>query len=310
MIRDVVQEAAFRTLVLAAVVQCCLWLLRVRQAHVLLTIWTIVLTASLAMPVLLRFTPLRLPGVPVVSMVLIGDAATLVDDTADRLQLPSQGSQGASAVESRTPASFGSWLDTAYFVVACSLVLRVVLGVVLSLRLLAGASQASPEWAAGTRVRLSRRVAGPVTIANVVLLPIDVASWPAETRRAILAHERAHVARWDFALLIVSQLNRALFWFSPLPWWLHRRLITLTELASDDEAMAATNDRLGYAEILLEMGRRSEPLFRGSAMARPSTLPHRIDLICGITHSRVVSAGHGKSRSLQVWRGYRSRSQA
>jgi len=69
------------------------------------------------------------------------------------------------------------------------------------------------------------------------------------------------------------------FWFSPLPWWLHRRLVSLSELASDDQAMAATRDRLGYAEVLLEMGRRSGSVFRGPAMARPATLLHRINRI-------------------------------
>ena len=265
-------EAALRSLLLAGVVQSVLWLLRVRQAEVLLVTWTIVMAASIAMPVLLQLTPLHLP----LDSALPG---TLMDGAADLLLQPSlQGPPGDAVVEFRTQSSL-TWLEAAYVVVGSGIALRVILGVGLSFRLLARAVPVRSEWAAGHRVRISRDIAGPVTIAHVILLPTDVVDWSAEMRRAVLAHEQAHVARWDFATLIVSQLNRALFWFNPLSWWLHRRLVTLTELASDDQAIASTRDRLGYAEILLEMGRRSGPLSRGPAMARPSILPYRINRI-------------------------------
>lgn len=265
-------EAAFRSLLLAGAVQLVLWLLRIRQAEVLLATWTIVMAASMAMPVLLQFTPLRLP----LDAALPG---TLIDEAAGLLLQPSlQAPPGDAVVEFRTQPS-PTWLEAAYIVVGFGITLRVILGVGLSFRLLARAVPVRPEWAAGHRVRISRDIAGPVTIAHVVLLPPDVVDWSAEMRQAVLAHEGAHVARWDFATLIMSQLNRALFWFNPLSWWLHRRLVTLTELASDDQAITSTRDRLGYAEILLEMARRSGPLSRGPAMARPSTLSHRIDRI-------------------------------
>ena len=171
------------------------------------------------------------------------------------------------------------WLEALYLLVGGILLLRLTVGIVLSLRLLGKAAPVHPEWAADTHIRISRDVVAPVTVANVILLPSDAVTWPAAKREAVLAHERAHVARWDFAMLLASQVNRAVFWFSPLSWWLHRRLAALAELASDDQAMEATGDRPGYAEILLEMGRRSGPQLRGLAMARPATLVHRIERI-------------------------------
>jgi hypothetical protein len=94
-----------------------------------------------------------------------------------------------------------------------------------------------------------------------------------------LAHERAHVVGGDFYVLLLSQLNRALFWFNPLSWWLHGRLATLAELASDDAAMDALDDGPGYAEILLDMARRSGPVLGGVAMARVTTVHRRIERI-------------------------------
>jgi beta-lactamase regulating signal transducer with metallopeptidase domain len=276
---DLLGEAALRTVLLAGVVQCSLWGLRVRRAGLLLAAWTLVLTASLSMPLLLRATPLRLPLDPALSGALIDGAADLLQQPA-RIAPPSlPASVGEGAIAAQTQPSLRWWLGAVYLVVCCGLVLRVVLGVGLSMRLLARSVPVRPAWAAGMWVRVSREVAGPVTIARVIVLPADAVDWPEETRQAVLAHERAHVARFDFAMLILSQLNRALFWFSPMSWWLHRRLVALTELASDDQAIACTRDRLGYAEILLEMGRRCGPMPRGPAMARLSTLPQRIDRI-------------------------------
>ena len=159
------------------------------------------------------------------------------------------------------------------------MLLRLIVGLTLSARLLSKAAPTNLNSAPDSSVRISQAVAAPVTVGNVILLPPDVVDWPPAMRRAAIAHECAHVARRDFALLVLSQLNRALFWFSPVSWLLHRRLAELAELASDDHAMRVTGDRTGYAEVLLEMGRRSGPLLRGLAMARASTLQYRIERI-------------------------------
>jgi len=183
------------------------------------------------------------------------------------------------AEEVTTPTTAMPWLEALYFLIGGILLLRLTVGIALSLRLLGKAAPVHPDWAADTRIRISRDVVAPVTVANVILLPSDAVNWPAAMREAVLAHERAHIARWDFAMLLASQVNQAVFWFSPLSWWLHRRLAALAELASDDQAMEVTGDRPGYAEILLEMGRRSGPPLRGLAMARPATLICRIERI-------------------------------
>ena len=213
------EEAALRTLVLAALVKCGLWLLRIRRPQLLLSAWTVILAASLAMPALQWAIPLRLPiGPSLPGTILIGAADPRPQPSA--LEAP----RPALAVESQTPVAMRPWLETVYLAVSSILLLRLTVGLALSLRMMGKAGPVPLDWAANGNIRISRHVAAPVTVAHVILLPPDAIHWPAATRLAVLAHEHAHVARWDFAMLLLSQVNQAVFWFSPLSWWLHRRL--------------------------------------------------------------------------------------
>ncbi len=271
---DVLGEAALRTLLLTALVKFGLALLRIKRARLLLTAWTVILAASLAMPALQWATPLRLA-------VLLDLPSTTLAGAFDASPQSSvlEPLGPALPLEVPEPATVRPWLEAAYLLVSSILLLRLTVGIALSLRLLGEATPIRLDGAASARVRISRSVATPVTVANVILLPADAADWPSPMRRAVLAHEQAHVARCDFAMLLLSQVNRAVFWFSPLSWWLHRRLAALAELASDDHAMEVTGDRPGYAAVLLEMGRRPGPVLRELAMARRATVRYRIERI-------------------------------
>ena len=269
----VLGEAALRTFLLAAVVGCGLRLLRIQQPQLLLVAWTVVLGTSVFMPMLTHLAPLNVPVIPAFPTMLMDDTGDAIAGTAMQMLLM------PTSIDVPPQRSLCWLLEAVYVVIAAAIAARVLLGIILSLRLLAKSVPVHAEWAAGTHIRISREVTTPVTVAHTVILPLDAESWSAETRRAVLAHERAHVLRWDYAVLVLAQLNRALFWFSPVSWWLHRRLVILAELASDDQAVAATGDSVGYAEILLEMGRRSGPLLRGVAMARPATLQYRIERV-------------------------------
>jgi hypothetical protein len=85
----------------------------------------------------------------------------------------------------------------------------------------------------------------------VILLPACWRDWSREKLEAVLSHEISHVARRDARTLLLTQLHRALFWFSPLPWWLDRQITELAEQASDEAALAGGADRTLYAETLL-----------------------------------------------------------
>ena len=285
----VLGEAGFRALLLTVAVQLGLWLLRIRRPQLLLVTWTMVLAASLAMPAIQWVTPFHLPIKPrYPAEWLIG-----APDLQQQRLTVAAGPSPADDVQ-LLPA-MSAWLEAIYLLVSGVMLLRLMVGIALSIRLLREAEPVEPSWAPKALIRISRLITAPVTVGCVILLPRDVVDWSPAMRQAVIAHECAHVARRDFVLLILSQCNRALFWFSPVSWLLHRRLAILTELASDDDAMRVMGDRTGYAEVLLEMGRRSGPLLRGVPMARTSTLPYRIERVLSVRAGPAAVSGFQRS---------------
>ena len=136
-------------------------------------------------------------------------------------------------------------------------------------------------------IRESGEVLVPVTVGwlrPTVLLPEEWRTWTHEKLGAIVAHEFTHVARRDFFVTLAAELNRCLYWFHPVSWWLRSRLSDLAEEACDDAAISHTGDRTGYARHLLEVatslttgcGQRVQP---GVSMARESNVESRITTI-------------------------------
>ena len=94
----------------------------------------------------------------------------------------------------------------------------------------------------------------PVTMGalrSTILLPTSWREWDDAQLDAVVAHEMSHVARRDPLTQRLSLLHRAIFWFSPLAWWLDRQLADLAEQASDEAALSCGVDRKDYARTLL-----------------------------------------------------------
>ncbi|MGA8407292.1 MAG: M56 family metallopeptidase [Candidatus Acidiferrales bacterium] len=137
------------------------------------------------------------------------------------------------------------------------------------------------------RLAESELLAVPVTFGirqPSILLPATWREWEPLELDAVLAHEISHVARRDALTERLSLLHRAIFWFSPLAWWLDHRLAELAEEASDDAALAAGADRTRYAETVLGFFAALEAApgrvwWQGVAMASAGHAEKRLDRI-------------------------------
>jgi bla regulator protein blaR1 len=201
----------------------------------------------------------------------------------------------------RTPISRIAVAGSIYATVAIFFLVRLILGITFGSRLDHN-SQAIDDpqtlarlrfFARAARLRSTPRLAEsellsvPVTFGirhPSILLPAAWREWEATELDAVLAHEISHVARRDALTERLSLLHRAIFWFSPLSWWLDRRLAELAEEASDDAALAAGADRTRYAETVLGFFAALEAApgrvwWQGIAMASAGPAEKRLDRI-------------------------------
>jgi beta-lactamase regulating signal transducer with metallopeptidase domain len=188
-----------------------------------------------------------------------------------------------------------------YFAVAIFMLIRLALGVFLGRRLERESERVKDSHAV-TRLDFFTRAAGlrtaprlaesellsvPVTFgvrSPAILLPAGWRDWEPAELDAVLAHEISHVVRRDALVERLALLHRAIFWFSPLSWWLARHLADLAEEASDDAALAAGADRTRYAETLLGFFAALEAApgrvwWQGVSMATAGQAEKRVDRI-------------------------------
>jgi hypothetical protein len=292
---EVLVEAATRSLVLTAVVWLVLRLPGLRDRRIQFTAWTIVLGASLLMPIATRVLAVELPAGEVV-LPPIGQQPTLFD-AGVRTYQDAGATPGLVPPNTATPFAttepilggdaaprWPDWRSLAsllYPTVSGGLLIRLLIGLLLVSRIVRAATPVREHWTFGHDVRVSPEVGAPATFGSVILLPTDHATWSRRKRMAVLAHEAAHVRRRDSHSQIAAGVNRAIFWFNPLSWWLRRELSALAEAMTDDAAIRDLRDRSAYAEILLEVSGAAPKLPGCVAMSRSATVPARIERILG-----------------------------
>jgi len=110
------------------------------------------------------------------------------------------------------------------------------------------------------RVFLSDRVREAVLVGiwrPMVLLP---AAWllemTPEVLEAVIAHELAHIRRWDLWTNLLQRLVEALLFYHPAVWWLSHRMSLQREMCADNLAVVVTGGRVTYARVLELLGRR------------------------------------------------------
>ncbi|HWK89260.1 MAG TPA: M56 family metallopeptidase [Longimicrobium sp.] len=121
----------------------------------------------------------------------------------------------------------------------------------------------------GRIVRLLREPGATVPMTwgvfrPVILLPGEADAWDEERRRVVLAHELAHVRRWDALTQWIAHVAVAVYWFNPLVWIAARKLREEREHACDDAVLEAGARPTEYADHLLTIVRSL-----GTAGGRP-----------------------------------------
>jgi D-alanyl-D-alanine endopeptidase (penicillin-binding protein 7) len=76
---------------------------------------------------------------------------------------------------------------------------------------------------------------------------------PVALVEALLAHELAHVRRWDYLANLLQRLIEALLFFHPVIWWLSTRMRTEREQVADELAAEVLNDPSHLALALHEL---------------------------------------------------------
>jgi beta-lactamase regulating signal transducer with metallopeptidase domain len=127
----------------------------------------------------------------------------------------------------------------------------------------------------------------------VLLLPADWRGWTGEQRRAVVAHELAHIRRGDFAAWLLARLSVALHFWHPLVHALAGRLQLQQELAADAAAAPLAGGRRAYLRALAELALRADGRTHGwpapAFLSRKGTLLRRIEML-RVTDDRVPGA--------------------
>jgi beta-lactamase regulating signal transducer with metallopeptidase domain len=231
-------------------------------------------------------------------------SADVKADAAPRVNSAQKISAEETLVAAAAPTRPISWtpiLAAFYLLVVLLLLARVLAGAVMGSRLVRKAAPVADGAAlrqlsalarkAGLRVQpllaQSEILLVPITLRVLrpaILLPSSWREWDEMKLRAVFAHEISHIARRDALVQQLALIHRAIFWFSPLAWWLPAYLNDLAEQASDEAALTCGMERTQYAETLLGFiaaleNSRSRVWWQGVAMAKPGSAEKRLDRI-------------------------------
>ena len=317
----VLLEASLRVCFVALAVATVLKLARVEASAVRHAAWASVVVAMLLMPLLPYVLPsFEWPGRGRVALTV----AALPDDLPYVGDVDLQGPLNATAVMPPRPnpaigtsaavlaasrgadtRGIGSWFASMpLWVVAALAIYAIGLGMLLvrwalAARFLAKLRRQSTPIATSVPANVfeSALAATPITVGALkpwIVLPTEWKTWSASKLAGVLAHERAHVDRHDPLFALVAYVNRCIFWFHPLAWWLERKLASTAEDAADDAGAKAMGQEREYAEVLVEMAtvvRRhgGRVAWQGVGVDGNGLLSKRIDRLLGGEVFREVS---------------------
>ncbi|HYR88726.1 MAG TPA: M56 family metallopeptidase [Terriglobia bacterium] len=289
--------------VILAVAFCAAGLFRRRSAAERHIFWTAAIGSAALLPLLAPFLPPWQPE-------LVGRVASVLPAISQTAapQVSAYGTEVVVHAEGIEPArSLANLLLGTWFAGAVIAIL-ILIAAVFRLRSVAAGARCVTDarWTTmavdlsrslglkrTVRILESDQASMPVTwgfFRPQVLLPASAADWSDERLRVVLAHELAHVYRFDWLVQFLAEIVRAVYWFNPLFWIASSRLHRESEQACDDAVVTLGVDGRDYATHLLELARSLRVSDRrwvpALAMARRPDLERRVVAIVDFTLSR------------------------
>ncbi|HWG36116.1 MAG TPA: M56 family metallopeptidase [Terriglobales bacterium] len=270
---DAVRNLALATSVAAPMA----WIVRRRPAAQL-RLWRRLLILCLAMPAVSALAPawhIRVPAAMTPSMPSSVRTSSI--------SAPPAATGGGATARSAQPARRRSGSDVLVWIwtlVAGGLAAELAAGCWGVRRLRNGARPLA--LCTGVPVFETSALGAPAAIGiwrPALMLPSAWHGWDAEQMAAVLAHEASHLQRNDLLTLRLAELHRTIFWFSPLGWWLPRKLSGVMEAASDEAALHACGiEPERYVGLLLAVRQADagKPRSRMHAVAMASRRSARV----------------------------------
>ena len=221
------------------------------------------------------------------------DTALSETDATDRgaaEQRPVARQKARATVPATAVVIASPWLMTLYFIGAAIMLLRLTRSMFSGHRLRRVSTVVEDEALLVMLARQAKRVglktvpalaychrvAVPTVIGvlkPVILLPpaLAIGLLPQQLE-ALLAHELAHIRRFDLAVNLAQRLVEALLFFHPAVWFISRRVSIERENAADDMVLAAGWQRTNYADSLVRMAELSAVLRNTKPFPQPTTL--------------------------------------
>jgi beta-lactamase regulating signal transducer with metallopeptidase domain len=218
------------------------------------------------------------------------------------------------SVPAAAPAAVDFWV-LSIWLYALPALLLLLATLVAVLRLFAMRRRASvmvePAWLSalahaqrrmgfkhGTALLVSDELSSPVSwgLLRPIILLNREALRSGSDAEAIISHELAHVARLDWAKLILARTATALFWFNPFVWILARHCHQLREEAADDAVLRSDVREVEYAALLVAAARHEN---KGLLLAAHGVAPSRDSLKRRVT--RILDKGLSRAPARAGW---------
>jgi beta-lactamase regulating signal transducer with metallopeptidase domain len=288
-----VMDAAVRGTFILLAALAATALMRRTSAAARHLVWLAALSALLLLPIARGFVPewRVLPVAPAVFVAPAAPSAEPVSAPAASARAPAPAEPGGPAASTlrqpappRLPLDWTALALLAWAAGAALLGLRLAYGLARVRWMERRAVELTDDgWVRltdglarrlglGRIVRLLREPGATVPMtwgifSPVILLPREADEWDDERRRVVLAHELAHVRRWDALTQWIAHLALAVYWFNPLVWVAARKLREEREHACDDAVLEIGTRPAEYADHLLNIVRSLGTSHGGTASA-------------------------------------------